>query len=64
MIGANGTSDQLPHEIKPTFEQAGFRNTFVFTCIHLFRIVFILLYQKNRFKWLTVFRKGCRLPIY
>lgn len=59
MIDQNHDNNQLPNEMKAVFSelnifkhlrQAGITKTFGFTCSHLFRIIFCLIFQhKNWF---------------
>ena len=62
MIDQQPSFDQLPGEIKAAFSElnvvkhlrgAGFKKKFGFTCVCLFRLVFVLLFhQKNWFRLL------------
>lgn len=66
MIDQKGSLDQLPTEIKSTFQElnvlkhlrdAGFKKKFGFTCAYLFRLVFLLLFhQKNWFRLLESYK--------
>lgn len=62
MIAKKGLENQLPKEIKATFDElgvlkhlrnAGIKKTFGFTCAYLFQLVFCLIFeQKNWFRLL------------
>jgi len=71
MIDQKQSLDQLPNEIKSAFLElnvlkhlngAGFKKKFGFTCVYLFRLVFVLLFhQKNWFRLLES-KKGELFP--
>jgi hypothetical protein len=71
MIKQNGSSNQLPNEIKSAFDElkilqylrkAGFKKKFGFTCSYLFQLVFTLIfYHKNWFQLLES-NKGDLFP--
>ncbi|WP_243293183.1 transposase [Bacillus sp. FJAT-47783] len=71
MIEQNGQTNQLPKELKSTFDElevfkhlrkAGITKKFGFTCAYLFQLVFCLIFQHK--KWFTLLqsKKGDSYP--
>lgn len=71
MIAKNGLNNQLPKEIKATFDElgvlkhlrhAGLTKTFGFTCAYLFQLVFCLIFEQKNWYRLLESKKATHYP--